>query len=77
MAAQKGLNVICQKPMAASLPQAREMLDICIKNNVKLYINENFRWQAPIRAVKEAINSGVIGKPFKARVAFTSAFPVF
>lgn len=42
-----------------------------------LFIHENFRWQAPIRAVKQAIDSGLIGKVFKARVSFCSAFPVF
>lgn len=76
-AAEKGLDVVCQKPMAASLKEAREMLEVCRQNKVRLFIHENFRWQAPIRALKRAIYSGVIGRPFKARVSFCSAFPVF
>jgi predicted dehydrogenase len=42
-----------------------------------LYIHENYRWQAPVRRFKEIIDSGVIGKPFKARVSFLSGYPVF
>ncbi len=77
MAAENGLDVVCQKPMAENLEDAREMLAICRSNGVNLFINENFRWQAPIRALKESIDSGVIGSVFKSRVSFCSAFPVF
>ncbi len=77
MAADKGLMVICQKPMASTRAQAEEMLDLCKKAGVKLFIHENFRWQAPIRAFKKAMDSGVIGKIFKANVSFCTAFPVY
>ena len=77
MAAQKGLDVVCQKPMAANYEDAKSMVQICQRENVKLFINENFRWQIPIRRVKEIVDSGKIGEVFKARVSFCSAFPVF
>jgi predicted dehydrogenase len=77
MAARKGITVICQKPMAAKLPLAQEMVSACERSGVPLFIHENWRWQLPIRRVKEILNSGVIGKAFKARVTFCSGFPVF
>lgn len=77
LAARRGIDVICQKPMAPSLADAREMVDTCRQQRVKFFIHENFRFQAPIRAVKGAMLSGVIGEPFKARVSFCSGFPVF
>jgi D-apiose dehydrogenase len=77
MAAKRGLDVVCQKPMAPSWKEARDLVGICEKNKVKLFINENFRWQAPIRRLKEVIDSGVVGDIFKGRVSFCSAFPVF
>jgi predicted dehydrogenase len=77
LAAQCGVNVICQKPMAPSQEAAAHMVQTCIDKNVRFFVHENFRWQAPIRALKAALDSGVIGKPFKARVSFVSAFPVF
>jgi len=77
MAAEKGVDVICQKPMAPDLTQANAMLRDCQHAHISLYVHENWRWQAPIRKVKEVLDSNRIGKVFKARVAFCSAFPVF
>jgi predicted dehydrogenase len=77
LAAAKGIHVICQKPMAPSLEISRQMVETCKEENVQFFIHENFRWQAPIRALNKAMDEGVIGKPFKARVSFCSAFPVF
>ena len=76
-AAERHLDVICQKPMAHSLEAARQMLDVCRQQQVRLYIHENFRWQTPVRALKNVLDSGVIGVPFRATVSFCSAFPVF
>ncbi|MEP6950380.1 MAG: Gfo/Idh/MocA family oxidoreductase [Ginsengibacter sp.] len=77
IAAEKGINVICQKPMSSSKEEARAMILICEDNHVNLFIHENFRWQAPVRALKKALQSEVTGRPFKARVSFCSAFPVY
>lgn len=78
MAVKNGIrNIICQKPMAPDFETAKKMVKICIDTRTKLYIHENYRWQAPVRRFKEIIDSGLIGKPFKARVSFLSGFPVF
>ncbi len=77
LAASKGVNVICQKPMAATILQAKEMMSACTDAGVKLFVHENFRWQAPLRSLKRKLDEGIIGIPFKARVSFCSAFPVF
>jgi predicted dehydrogenase len=69
--------VICQKPMAPDFETAKRMVQTCRDAGVKLYIHENYRWQAPIRRFKQIIDSGMIGKPFKARVSFLSGYPVF
>ncbi len=76
-AAEKGVHVICQKPMAASFSLAAVMVEVCHNAGVKFFVHENFRWQLPIRRLKSVIDSGVIGRPFKARVTFCSGFPVF
>lgn len=77
MAAERGLDVVCQKPLAASLESAQELVSVCREHGVKLFANENFRWQAPLRRLKEVAETGVIGDVFKARISFVSAFPVF
>ena len=77
LAATKGVNIICQKPMAASAAEARRMVELCRVQGVKLFVHENFRFQAQIRALKQMLSSETIGRAFKAKVSFCSAFPVF
>lgn len=78
MAVRNGLKkIICQKPMAPDFETAKRMVRLCKEAGAKLYIHENYRWQAPIRRFKQIIDSGIIGEPFKARVSFLSGYPVF
>ncbi|VAW12023.1 oxidoreductase domain-containing protein [hydrothermal vent metagenome] len=63
--------------MAPKLAIAKQMVETCAINNVPFYVHENFRWQSPIRKLKELMNNGQIGKIFKARVSFCSGFPIF
>ncbi len=77
MAAQRRIPVICQKPMAESLEQARDMVRTCREAGVPFYIHENWRWQDGIRRVKAALDSGEVGAPFRARIDHTSDYPVF
>jgi D-apiose dehydrogenase len=78
MAVKHGIkHIICQKPMAPDFKTARKMVKMCSDAGSQLYIHENYRWQAPVRRFKQIIDTGVIGKPFKARVTFLSGFPVF
>ena len=78
MAARHGIkHIICQKPMAPDFETAKRMVKMCRDAGANLYIHENYRWQAPVRRFKQIVDSGIIGKPFKARVTFLSGFPVF
>ena len=77
IAAKKGVAVICQKPMAPKFQTAKQMVKVCADRKVPFFVHENFRWQAPIRRLKQLLDIGTIGKVFKARVTFCSAFPVF
>lgn len=77
LAAAHGLAVICQKPFAPSLADAKAIVDACAKAGVPLMVHENFRWQSPIRKVKDVLDKGMIGTPFWGRVSFRSAYDVF
>ena len=77
LAARHNIPVICQKPFAASLSDARAMVAVCQAAGVPLMVHENFRWQSPIQAVKAAVDAGAIGAPFWGRVSFRSAYDVF
>jgi predicted dehydrogenase len=63
--------------MAASLPEAESMVEACRAAGVPLCIHENWRWQIPIRRLKCELDTGMIGKIFRASIQFCSSFPVF
>lgn len=77
MAAERGLPVICQKPMGPSLPEAQSMVNVCHAADVPFFVHENWRWQHPLREFKAALDSGRIGAPFRGRIHYCSSFPVF
>ncbi len=58
LAAAHRLPVICQKPMAHSLDAARDMVRQTSRAGVELLIHENWRWQAPLRRLKELLDTG-------------------
>lgn len=77
LAAEHRIPVVCQKPMALSLDEAEGMVAACRAAGVPFLVHENWRWQAPIREVKRDLEAGRIGWPFRARLQFSSSFPVF
>lgn len=60
-AAESGVRVIfCEKPMATSLKEAEEMIEVCRKNNVILAVDHTRRWDDRFIKVKKIIESGEI-----------------
>ncbi len=73
----RGIDVVCQKPLAESFESARQMVQAAELKGTRLFANENFRWQSQLRRVREILESDVIGHVFKSRISFCSSFPVF
>lgn len=71
------LPVICQKPMASSIEEARVMVEECQRANVPLLVHENWRWQRPIRELRRLTCEGHIGRPFRARIDMITGYDVF
>ncbi len=77
LCAKHRIPCICQKPMAASLKDAREMVAAFAKAKTAFFVHENWRWQTPMRALIDTLRSGVIGTPFRARFTMISGFDVW
>ena len=60
-AAQTGKHVICEKPLANSLPEAEEMLQAAEKAGVKHYVNFNYRRVPAVAFAKKLIEDGRVG----------------
>ncbi|MFK8036630.1 MAG: Gfo/Idh/MocA family protein, partial [Hyphomicrobiales bacterium] len=77
MAAKAGVNVICQKPFATNMQDARAMVASIQDAGKTLMVHENFRWQSPIQAALELVRNDEIGEPFFGRFSFRSGYDVF
>lgn len=77
LAARHQVPVVCQKPMATTLAEAERMVATCQAAAIPFIVHENWRWQAPLRALKAELDGGAIGRPFRARIQYSSSFPVF
>lgn len=67
-AAAAGRPILCQKPFATSLDEARELVELCERTGVRLMINENYRWQGWFRQARTLLDAGRVGRPFAARL---------
>lgn len=77
LAAGLGIPVVCQKPMATSFVEAVQMVEDCRTAGIPLYVNENWRWQTPIREFRRRLEAAGIGRIFRARIRMVSGFRVF
>ena len=66
--------VICQKPIADSMAEAKAMVAAANDARVPLVIHENFRWQRPFRDMARRIGAGELGKIHFARFAFRHGY---
>lgn len=63
-AAVAGKHILIQKPFAYSYEEALHMVQMAEKCGVKLAVNQNARWAPFYRAVKEILDTGVLGTPY-------------
>src|SRR5688500_8596343 len=76
-AADRGLAVVCQKPLAADFASAAAMVTHARRQKSALLVNENWRWQPQIRALAAALRKAPLGRIWRAHIHYASSFPVF
>jgi D-apiose dehydrogenase len=77
MCAARRIPCICQKPMAASLAEAKRMVAAFERARTPFFVHENWRWQAPLRQLRALLARHTIGTPLRARLTMVSGFDVF
>lgn len=55
-------HIVLEKPMALTLDDADEMIKICDKNDCRLFVVKQNRFNVPVMKLREAIESGRFGK---------------
>jgi 1,5-anhydro-D-fructose reductase (1,5-anhydro-D-mannitol-forming) len=75
LAIQAGKHVMCEKPLALSVEDARQMIDAAHAAGVVFATNHHLRNAATHTVLREAVQSGLIGKPLAAKVFHAVALP--
>lgn len=77
LAASLGIPMIVQKPFAPTIADCEAMVNAAAAAAVPLMVHENFRFQTPLKAVRNVLDDGVIGKPFYGRITWRTAYDVY
>jgi 1,5-anhydro-D-fructose reductase (1,5-anhydro-D-mannitol-forming) len=70
-----GCHVLCEKPLATSLDQARAMVDAAAGAGVVMATNHHLRNSPVIAALRGLVADGTLGRVLGVRVAHTSLLP--
>lgn len=62
MAAHAGVHILCEKPLATTVEDARTMVDVCQQAGVVLMTAFPMRFNAPAIEVKRALTDGRVGQ---------------
>ena len=67
-ALKAGRHVLCEKPMALTVPDCSEMINAAERANKRLFIVKQNRFNPPVEAVKKLIDSGGLGKIYSVQL---------
>lgn len=54
-------GILCQKPLAMNIAEARQMVELCEEAGVPLGVNSNMRYDPSIRALKTLLDKELLG----------------
>jgi predicted dehydrogenase len=56
-------GILAQKPLALSVSEARQCVELCAEAGITLAVNQNMRYDQSVRALKELLKRGWLGEP--------------
>lgn len=68
------MAVVCEKPLAATLPRAEAMVAAAERAGILTAVNYQRRFDPGVKAIRQALASGEMGEPFKAVVQYGKGF---
>ncbi|MHB1318645.1 MAG: Gfo/Idh/MocA family protein, partial [Anaerolineae bacterium] len=76
-AIDRGLDVYCEKPMALTLAEAREMNDAARRVGVRTGVNFSHRRTPASRLVREILDSGALGDLYHVSALYAAGSPTY
>ncbi|MCX7682986.1 MAG: Gfo/Idh/MocA family oxidoreductase [Anaerolineae bacterium] len=70
LAAQAGKHILCEKPLARTAEEARQMLDAVNQAGVKHMVAFNYRFVPAVRQARALIESGALGRIYHFRAIY-------
>ena len=61
-AAERGVHIICQKPLAPTFEESRRIVENARAAGVRFMVHENWRWQPWWRRIKKLQREGAVGE---------------
>ena len=74
-AAEAGKHVLCEKPLALSVADAKRMVDACAAAGVEMATNHHLRNAVSHRAIRDIVRDGRIGRVLAARICWAVVLP--
>lgn len=74
---EHGVDVFCEKPMAVTLEECEDMMNVAEKTGRRLMIGQVARFSPFVKYLKHLIETGKYGKPVKAEFSRRSALPTW
>ena len=62
LAADRGIAILCQKPLAPTFAEAQTIVQVAADAGVRLMVHDNFRFQPWHREAKQLLDRGAIGQ---------------
>ncbi len=69
-AAEAGIDIVCEKPLARTLAEAKQMAEVVKKTGVKTMVAFNYRRVPAVQLAKKLIEDGFIGRIFHWRAVY-------
>lgn len=70
-----GKHLVVEKPFTATIAEARELIDLAKKKNVKLSVYQNRRYDSDYKTVKKILEEGLIGNIIEAEIRYDRFTP--
>ncbi len=61
IAADLGIHIICQKPLAPAFDEAKEIVDCTSQAGIRFMVHENWRFQPWYREIRKLLDKNVVG----------------
>jgi len=68
-ALEAGKHVLCEKPLATSLEDAFDLVEVAARMERVLIVSQNYRYNAPFRAVQRLVVGGELGELASIRIS--------